>query len=65
MSTQTKEFLFDDFTDEEKVLITCFEIQEVEVVTEVQNFQELVNDFMHEGYNQYDAEIMASKFFAQ
>ena len=37
MSTQTKEFLFDDFTDEEKVLITCFEIQEVEVVTEVQN----------------------------
>jgi hypothetical protein len=53
------------FTEEEKTLIESFEVQELEVVNEVQDFQQLTEDFMNEGFDRYTAEILASKYFAQ
>jgi hypothetical protein len=53
------------FTEEEKTLIESFEVQELEVVNEVQDFQQLTEDFMNEGFDRLDAEILASKHFAQ
>jgi len=53
------------FTEEEKVLINSFEVVELEEVTEIYNFKELMADFMNQGYDQRDAENMASKHFYQ